>query len=34
MNVREWVRRSRYLITAAIAVAALVLAGGANWPNH
>lgn len=33
MRARGWIRRYRYLLTAAAAVLSLVLAGGANWPR-
>lgn len=34
MRSRNWLRRSRYLLISVAAVAAALLAGAANWPNH
>ena len=33
MKLRGWLRRYRYLLFSAMALASLVLAGAANWPK-
>jgi len=33
MRSRGWLRRYRYLLMSAMALASLVLAGAANWPK-